>query len=67
LELIKKYGVQDHIRLAHDANPEQLYADPGKLMPIMIKAIQDLDKAIQDQDIKIYNLEQQIETLMTTK
>jgi hypothetical protein len=60
LELIKKYGVQDHIRLAHDANPEQLYADPGKLMPIMVKAIQDLD-------IKIYNLEQQLEILMTTK
>jgi hypothetical protein len=60
LDLIKKHGVQDHIRLAHDANPEQLYADPGKLMPIMVKAIQDLD-------IKIYNLEQQLEILMTTK
>ena len=33
----------------------------------MVKAIQDLDKAIQDQDIKIYNLEQQIEKLITIK
>jgi hypothetical protein len=56
LELIKKYGVEQHIKLAHDDNPEQLYADPGKLMPIVIKAIQDLDRQMTEIKQEIINL-----------
>jgi hypothetical protein len=28
--------------LAHDENPETLYADPVKMLPIVVKALQEL-------------------------
>lgn len=42
LATINKYGVKDWLKLAIDDNPEKLYADPGKLMPVVVKAIQEL-------------------------
>jgi glycerol-3-phosphate responsive antiterminator len=56
LELIKKYGVEQHIKLVHDENPDVLYADPGKLMPIIVKAIQDLDRQLTEVRQDLANL-----------
>mgnify|MGYP000951896694 FL=1 len=32
----------DYIRLVHDNNPDKLEADPMKMFPILVKAIQEL-------------------------
>ena len=32
----------DHMRLVHDENPDKLEADPMKMFPILVKAIQEL-------------------------
>jgi hypothetical protein len=42
LDLIKKYNVADFLKLAIDENPDSLTADPGKLLPVVVKAIQEL-------------------------
>ena len=37
----------DHMRLVHDDNPDKLEADPMKMFPILIKAIQELSAEIE--------------------
>ena len=32
----------DHMRLVHDDNPDKLEADPMKMFPILVKAVQEL-------------------------
>ena len=32
----------DHMRLVHEDNPDKLEADPWKMFPVMVKAIQEL-------------------------
>jgi hypothetical protein len=42
LALIEKYNVKDFLKLAIDDNPDEIYADPGRLMPVVVKSIQEL-------------------------
>ena len=42
LALTEKYNVKDWMSLVLEENPERLEATPGKLLPIMVKAIQEL-------------------------
>lgn len=47
-----KFGVEDHLNIILKENPEKLEAAPGKLIPIMVRAIQELsvqNKLLQDQ------------------
>ena len=37
----------DHMRLVHDDNPDKLEADPMKMFPILVKAIQELSAEIE--------------------
>ena len=37
----------DHMRLVHDNNPDKLEADPMKMFPILIKAVQELSAKVK--------------------
>ena len=42
LAVTEKYGVKDWLPLVLEENPERLEATPGKLLPVMVRAIQEL-------------------------
>ena len=42
-----KHGVADHLRLVDDKNPEKLLATYGRLLPVMVKAIQELSAELE--------------------
>jgi hypothetical protein len=42
LEVTERYGVKDWLPLVLESNPEKLEATPGKLVPVLVKAIQEL-------------------------
>lgn len=52
-----KYGVNDWLRLVLTDNPDNYYADPGKLLPVAIKAIQDLKEEVVDLRNRVTALE----------
>lgn len=41
-------GAEDYLRLVLKANPEQLEAAPGKLIPVLVKAIQELSARVAE-------------------
>ena len=47
----------DHIRLVHDNNPDKLEADPMKMFPILVKAIQELSTKNDALEARITALE----------
>ncbi len=42
-----KHGVADHLRLVDDKNPEKLLATYGRLLPVMVKAMQEMSEKIE--------------------
>jgi hypothetical protein len=46
LETELKHGTKNHTQLVHDANPDQLEASYGRLIPVLVKAIQDLSAEV---------------------
>jgi hypothetical protein len=42
-----KYGVADYLKLVDDKNPEKLLATYGRLLPVMVKAIQELSAELE--------------------
>ena len=46
-ETEEKHGVADHLRLVDDKNPEKLLATYGRLLPVMVKAIQELSAEVE--------------------
>jgi hypothetical protein len=40
-------GVADYLKLVYEANPDKLQASYGKLIPILVKAIQDLSAKVE--------------------
>jgi len=44
----QKHGVEDSLRLVLKTNPDKLEAAPGKLIPILVQAIKDLKKEIDE-------------------
>jgi hypothetical protein len=42
LAVTEKYGVKDWLPLVLEENPERLEATPGKLLPVIVRAIQEL-------------------------
>lgn len=42
-----KHGVADYLRLVDDRNPEKLLASYGRLLPVMVKAIQELSAKVE--------------------
>lgn len=48
LTTANKWSANSWLKIASDSDPEQLYADPGRLLPVIVKAIQDLDAKIEE-------------------
>lgn len=46
-EVQEKYNLSEELKLVYDENPEKLEASYGRLIPILVKAIQDLSKEIE--------------------
>jgi hypothetical protein len=46
--LIEEQGVKEWLNLVLDENPDRLEATPGKLIPVMVKAIQELAAEIAE-------------------
>jgi len=42
-----KHGVADYLRLVDDKNPEKLLATYGRLLPVMVKAMQEMSEKIE--------------------
>ena len=40
-------GVADYLKLVYEANPEKLQASYGKLIPVLVKAIQELSEEVK--------------------
>ena len=47
-EVQQKHGIEDSLRLVLKNNPDKLEAAPGKLIPILVQAIKDLKKEIDE-------------------
>ena len=45
-------GVADYLKLVYEANPEKLQASYGKLVPILVKAIQELTAKVEALEAK---------------
>jgi len=46
-------GVADYLKLVYEGNPEKLQASYGKLVPILVKAIQDLSAKVTELENKL--------------
>jgi len=60
LEISSKYNANSWLHLADDINQEHLSASPNKLLPVMVKAIQEF---VVEHDSKVSNLQSEIEEL----
>lgn len=47
LAAANKYSANSWLKLAEDSNPNELVADPGRLVPVLVKAVQELDSSIE--------------------
>ncbi len=47
-EVQQKHGIEDSLQLVLKTNPDKLEAAPGKLIPILVQAIKDLKKEIDE-------------------
>ena len=47
----------NHMRLVHDDNPDKLEADPMKMFPILVKAVQELSAKNTALEAKVKALE----------
>lgn len=50
-------GAEEYLRLVLKANPEQLEAAPGKLIPVLVKAIQELSTKNKELEERLSTLE----------
>lgn len=46
-EVQDKYNLSDELKLVYESNPEKLEASYGRLIPILVKAIQEMSKEIE--------------------
>ena len=47
-ELQSAEGSIDYLHLVYDVNPEKLEASPGKLIPVLVKAVQELSAKVKE-------------------
>ena len=52
-EVQQKHNIEDHLNIVLKSNPDRLEASPGKLIPILVKAIQELTKKVEELENKI--------------
>jgi hypothetical protein len=53
LETEIKHGTKNHTQLVHDANPDQLEASYSRLVPVLVKAIQELSEEVERLKAKV--------------
>jgi hypothetical protein len=46
-------GAADYLGLIYDENPEKLEASAGKLIPVLVKAIQELSAKVETLEAKL--------------
>jgi hypothetical protein len=46
-------GAADYLGLVYEDNPEKLEASPGKLIPVLVKAIQELSAKVDELEAKL--------------
>lgn len=46
-EVQEKYNLSDELKLVYDSNPDKLEASYGRLIPVLVKAIQEMSKEIE--------------------
>lgn len=51
------FGSQDYLKLVYEENPDKLEAGYGRLLPVLVKAIQDQQKLIQQLTERVSMLE----------
>jgi hypothetical protein len=56
------YDAKSFLRTANDENPDEYVADPGKLIPILVKALQELATENESLDARITALEAKLNT-----
>ena len=54
-EAQEKVNASDYLGLVYDENPEKLEAAPGKLVPVLVKAIQELCARVEELESKQSN------------
>lgn len=58
LDLVEQqFGTSAHTRLVHKENPDMWEADPMKMFPIMVKALQEAAEKIEMLEQRIMQLE----------
>ena len=48
-------NLSDYLQLTYRDNPDRLEATPGRLIPILVKAIQELSEKVQELEQKLQN------------
>jgi hypothetical protein len=43
----EKFGTKEWTQIVYESNPERLEAAPGKLIPILVKAVQELSAKVE--------------------
>jgi len=52
-EVQQKYNIEENLQLVLKTNPDRLEAGQGKLIPILVQAIKDLSKKVEELEKKI--------------
>jgi hypothetical protein len=58
-EVQNRFGVADYVDLVLDDNPDKLEASPGKLIPVLVKAIQELSAEVTALKAEVETLKNQ--------
>jgi hypothetical protein len=56
-EIEDKYGMNEWLNLVNSNDPNRYEATPGNLLPVLVKAIQDLSKEQKELEIILKGLE----------
>jgi hypothetical protein len=54
-EVEDSFGEKERLFLTLRDNPDRLEATPGRLLPILVKAVQELSQKVQDLEAKLDN------------
>jgi hypothetical protein len=57
LAVEEKYNTRNWLKMVNDENPDQLVLGPAALIPIMVKALQELSEQVEELKAKVAELE----------
>jgi hypothetical protein len=62
-ETANKYQASDWLKVATGEGTDQMFADPGRLLPVTIRAVQELADQVDTLRAKVHTLEEKIQLL----